>query len=79
MMPQVSLLLGSSSLGTRSTDSLSLPPAKVGRFDKTGTFQDLRSEHELHSHVRRPWSPSSSPSGWWGASWGQEQAPMEPR
>lgn len=75
MMPQVSLLLGSSSLGTRSTDSLSLPPAKVGRFDKTGTFQDLRSEHELHSHVRRPWSPSSSPSGWWGGLLGPGAGP----
>lgn len=49
----------------RSTDGLSLPPAKVERFDKTGIFQDFRSKHELHSHVRRPWSPSLSLSGWW--------------
>lgn len=64
--PQVSLLLGISSLGTcyekhPQQSSFPCPPAKVGHFHKTGAFQDLRSKHEPHSHVRRTWSPASSP------------------
>lgn len=44
-----------------------------------GPSQTFLSTHELHPHIRRPWSPPSFPLTGTGTSWGQEQAPTGPR
>lgn len=44
-----------------------------------GPSQTFLSTHELHPHIRRPWSPPSFPLTGTGASWGREQAPTGPK